>query len=110
MSNQPETAATVIDSRPATTSRDSALRDFPTLWPVEELQRHGLYGYQRAWRMAAACQRRGLYVQAIPHPVVPRGLARLRAAVTAAHIQVDLDFSLAVLRDAAVETGVTPAE
>jgi glycine C-acetyltransferase len=59
----------------------------------------------QAWRLARACQRRGVYVQAIPHPVVPRGTARLRAAVSAAHSRADLDFCLSVLREGAEETG-----
>jgi 8-amino-7-oxononanoate synthase len=59
----------------------------------------------RAWRMARSCQRRGVYVQAIPHPVVPKGMARLRAAVSAAHSREDLDFCLSVLRSGAEEVG-----
>jgi 7-keto-8-aminopelargonate synthetase-like enzyme len=59
----------------------------------------------RAWRLARACQRRGVYVQAIPHPVVPRGTARLRAAVTAAHRPEDLDVCVSALRAAAAEVG-----
>jgi 8-amino-7-oxononanoate synthase len=52
----------------------------------------------QAWRMARACQRRGVYVQAIPHPVVPKGTARLRAAVSATHSREDLDTALKVLQ------------
>ncbi len=59
----------------------------------------------QAWRLARSCQRRGVYVQAIPHPVVPKGTARLRAAVTAAHSRDDLDFCLSVLRASAEEVG-----
>ena len=55
----------------------------------------------RAWRMARDCHKRGVYVQAIPHPVVPKGMARLRASVTASHRQSDLDFCATVLREAA---------
>jgi len=42
-------------------------------------------------------------VQAIPHPVVPKGTARLRAAVAASHRRADLDFCLSVLRAGAEE-------
>jgi glycine C-acetyltransferase len=59
----------------------------------------------QAWRLARSCQRRGVYVQAIPHPVVPKGTARLRAAVSAAHSREDLDFCLSVLRAGAEEVG-----
>jgi hypothetical protein len=51
--------------------------------------------------MARHCQDRGIYVQAIPHPVVPKGTARLRAAVTALHRTADLDYCVAVIREAA---------
>jgi 8-amino-7-oxononanoate synthase len=55
----------------------------------------------QAFRVARACQRRGIFVQAIPHPVVPKGLARLRVAVTATHRVDDLELFVDVLRDAA---------
>lgn len=57
----------------------------------------------QAWETAAACQRRGVYVQGIPHPVVPRGTARLRAAVTAAHTRAELDHCVEVLKEARAE-------
>jgi glycine C-acetyltransferase len=38
-----------------------------------------------AFRLAHYCQQRGFYVQAIPHPVVPKGSARLRVSITAGH-------------------------
>lgn len=62
-------------------------------------------GDWQAWRLARECQRRGVYVQAIPHPVVPKGTARLRAAVSASHTLEDLDFCLAALRASANEIG-----
>lgn len=55
----------------------------------------------RAWRMAHHCHKRGIYVQAIPHPVVPKGMARLRASVNATHRHSDLDYCVSVLREAA---------
>ena len=54
----------------------------------------------RAWRIAGHCQMRGIYVQAIPSPVVPKGTARLRACVTAAHRPADLDYCSSVIREA----------
>jgi glycine C-acetyltransferase len=55
----------------------------------------------RAWRMARHCHKNGVYVQAIPHPVVPKGTARLRASVNASHSEGDLDYCVSVLREAA---------
>lgn len=61
-------------------------------------------GNWQAWRMARSCQRRGVHVQAIPHPVVPRDTVRLRAAVSAAHTREDLDHCLSVLSAAAARS------
>ncbi|MDR3685629.1 MAG: aminotransferase class I/II-fold pyridoxal phosphate-dependent enzyme [Coriobacteriia bacterium] len=58
-----------------------------------------------AFQFARGCQRRGVYVQAIPYPVVPKGMARLRAAVYATHTTQDLEFCANVLREAAEEVG-----
>jgi glycine C-acetyltransferase len=52
-----------------------------------------------AWKLARYCQLRGIYVQAIPQPVVPKGSARLRACVSAAHRKDDLDFAASVIRE-----------
>lgn len=60
----------------------------------------------QAWRLARLCQQRGVYVQAIPHPVVPKGFARLRAAVSANHTREDLDFCISVLQAGAKEVGI----
>lgn len=56
-----------------------------------------------AWRLARSCQRRGVYVQAIPHPVVPKGTARLRAAVSSAHSRADLEYCISMLQLCATE-------
>lgn len=55
---------------------------------------------EKAWKAARHCQRRGVYVQGIPYPVVPRGGARLRAAVSSTHRHVDLDYCVSVLHEA----------
>jgi 8-amino-7-oxononanoate synthase len=59
----------------------------------------------QAWKLARSCQKRGVYVQAIPHPIVPKGQARLRAAVSATHTREELDICLTVLRESAEEIG-----
>ena len=58
-------------------------------------------------KLARYCQRHGIYVQAIIHPVVPKGTARLRAAVGAAHSSKQLDHCATVLREAAHVVGVS---
>jgi 8-amino-7-oxononanoate synthase len=59
-----------------------------------------------AWKMARYCQRQGMYVQAIPHPVVPKGTARLRASVTSQNKVEDFDYCLGVMRAAADKIGI----
>jgi len=49
------------------------------------------------FRLARSCQERGFYVQGIPHPVVPKGSARLRVSITAGHCKEQLDQFAAVL-------------
>ena len=61
-----------------------------------------------ALRLASSCQRRGVYVQAILYPAVPKNMARLRAAVTATHTREDLDFCVSVLRAGVEEIGGIP--
>jgi glycine C-acetyltransferase len=62
-----------------------------------------------AWELARYCQLRGVYVQAIPQPVVPKGSARLRACVTAEHTTADLDFAAAVVCECAAHLGLLNA-
>lgn len=50
-----------------------------------------------AFRLAHYCQQRGFYVQGIPHPVVPKGTARLRVSITAGHHKKQMDDFVAVL-------------
>jgi 8-amino-7-oxononanoate synthase len=46
----------------------------------------------KAYTLAKYCRDRGIYVQAVPAPVVPEGLARLRACVSAVHTPEDIDY------------------
>lgn len=47
--------------------------------------------------LAKYCQDRGIFVQAVVAPVVPEGLARLRACVSAAHTMEDIDYCADVI-------------
>ena len=61
---------------------------------------------EKAWIMAKHCQEKGLFIQGIPYPVVPRGTARLRCIITASHTLDDLNYSLEVIEQAGKLTGV----
>lgn len=63
-----------------------------------------------ALRLACYCQKRGLYVQAIPYPVVPKGTSRLRACVFADHRAEELEFAASVLREGAESVGLLPRQ
>ena len=52
---------------------------------------------ERAALLAKYCQERGIFVQAVVAPVVPEGLARLRACVSAVHTREDLDYCVNVM-------------
>ena len=54
-----------------------------------------------AVRFAAALADRGVFVTAFSFPVVPRGQARIRTQMSAAHDEADLDFAV----DAFIEVG-----
>ncbi len=56
--------------------------------------------------LAKHCQDNGIFVQAVVSPVVPEGLARLRACVTAAHTLEDLDYCADVIIDGGRELGI----
>jgi len=48
-----------------------------------------------ASRMAELLLAKGVYVVAFSYPVVPRGKARIRTQISAAHTRADLEFALA---------------
>jgi glycine C-acetyltransferase len=56
--------------------------------------------------LAKHCQDNGIFVQAVVSPVVPEGLARLRACVSAAHTVEDLDFCADVIIEGGRKLGV----
>jgi len=49
---------------------------------------------------------RGVYVIGFSFPVVPRGKARIRAQISAAHTAEDIDFALDAFAQAGRELGV----
>ena len=53
-----------------------------------------LYDEQKAVRMAAQMMELGVYVVPFSYPVVPKGKARIRTQVSAAHTKEDLDFAV----------------
>jgi glycine C-acetyltransferase len=60
---------------------------------------------RRATALSAALRRRGVLAQAIVFPTVPAGRARVRAIVTAAHTDAQLDQALAAFAAAREEVG-----
>lgn len=59
-----------------------------------------------AAELAAACRRRGLFVVAFSYPVVPKGKARVRVQLSAAHTAEMVDEAVATFKEAAKEVGV----
>lgn len=65
---------------------------------------------QTAWELAAFCRANGVYVQAIPHPIVPEGTARLRVAITATHTRLQMGTFIKVLRNGKLILGMSWGE
>jgi glycine C-acetyltransferase len=61
---------------------------------------------QRAQNFSRRLFERGVFAQAISFPTVPRGLARVRAMISAVHSSSDLDFALDQFREVGGELGV----
>ncbi|MEO7538858.1 MAG: glycine C-acetyltransferase [Pyrinomonadaceae bacterium] len=59
-----------------------------------------------ASRMAEAMLAKGVYVIAFSFPVVPKGKARIRTQVSAAHTREDLDFAVQKFAEAKEELGI----
>ncbi|MCC5979924.1 MAG: glycine C-acetyltransferase [Salinarimonas sp.] len=68
-----------------------------------------LFDAERAGRMAAALLERGVYATAFSFPVVPRGQARIRTQMSAAHSRGDVDRAIAAFADAGRELGIIGA-
>ncbi|HEY8417071.1 MAG TPA: glycine C-acetyltransferase [Limnochordales bacterium] len=61
---------------------------------------------ERAMRLSDRLFEEGVFAQGIAFPTVPRGKARVRTIVTAAHTRDDLDQALAAFRQVGRELGV----
>lgn len=61
---------------------------------------------QPAVRMAEALLAKGVYVIPFSFPVVPKGKARIRTQVSAAHSKEDLDFAVEKFAEAKEELGI----
>jgi glycine C-acetyltransferase len=59
-----------------------------------------------AARMADALLARGIYVIGFSYPVVPKGKARIRVQVSAAHSREDLDFAMEAFYAVKQELGI----
>jgi glycine C-acetyltransferase len=60
-----------------------------------------------AQKMAQRLLEKGLYVIGFSFPVVPKGQARIRTQISAAHTRDDLDFAIQQFADVAQELGLT---
>ena len=61
---------------------------------------------QPAVKMAEALLAKGVYVIPFSFPVVPKGKARIRTQVSAAHSKEDLDFAIEKFAEAKAELGI----
>ena len=63
-----------------------------------------------ASRMAEALLARGVYAVAFSYPVVPKGAARIRVQLSAAHTPAQIEQAVEAFEAAARETGVLPGQ
>jgi glycine C-acetyltransferase len=61
---------------------------------------------RRAQAMAAALDERGVFVAGFFFPVVPQGAARIRAQMSAALSEADVEFAIGAFEDAGRAIGV----
>jgi len=59
-----------------------------------------------AQKMAASLLEKGVYVIGFFYPVVPKGTARIRVQISAAHSKEDLDFAISKFKEAKEEFGI----
>ena len=59
-----------------------------------------------AQKMASSLLEKGVYVIGFFYPVVPKGTARIRVQISAAHSKEDLDFAIAKFKEVKEEFGI----
>ena len=59
-----------------------------------------------ASRFADTMLDKGVYVTGFSFPVVPKGKARIRIQISAAHTKEDLEFAIAKFSEAKTEMGI----
>ena len=64
-----------------------------------------LYDERTAGEMARRMMEKGVYVVAFSYPVVPKGKARIRTQVSAAHTKEDLDYSVKCFKEVREKMG-----
>ena len=64
-----------------------------------------LYDERTAGEMARRMMEKGVYVVAFSYPVVPKGKARIRTQVSAAHTREDLDYIVKCFKEVREEMG-----
>ena len=69
----------------------------PGVHPIAPIM---LYDAALAHHLAAAMLERGIYVIGFSYPVVPKGEARIRVQLSAAHSEADIDRAIAAFTDA----------
>jgi len=57
-------------------------------------------------KMAARLLEKGIYVIGFFYPVVPKGTARIRVQISAAHTKEDLDFAVKAFKEVKEEMGI----
>lgn len=65
-----------------------------------------LYEERLAGEMAKRMMEKGVYVVAFSYPVVPKGKARIRTQVSAAHTKEDIDFIVQCFKEVKAEMGI----
>ncbi len=65
-----------------------------------------LYDERKAHEMAAKLLERGIYVIGFSYPVVPKGKARIRVQLSAAHTNEHVDRAIAAFTEVGLELGV----
>lgn len=75
---------------------DAGFDIIPSVHPIVPVM---LYDEKTAGEFAQRMMDKGVYVVAFSYPVVPKGKARIRTQVSAAHTKEDIDFILKCFKE-----------